>query len=484
MAASAVGERFRQICRERSGAVAVRNVPSGAMTTFDELARESASIERVLREFGIGSGAAVVSCLGNRSIFFSLLVACMDTGAALVPLGEATDAEALALIEQAGAAAVIADRRLPLAASATRAFAPDVYLHVLAGRVPRRAYPASVVLKLTSGSTQLPKAAIASEMHLVNDGRHIIEAMGIGPDDVNFACIPLSHSYALGNIVMPLLWQGSRVALRQSFSPSQFTADVEETGATVFPGVPFMFERLKSLDDLDRLPRCLRLLITAGARIDAATVTWFRNSLDRKVHSFYGSSETGGIAYDDSEEVGDPLHVGRAMPETTLTIVEAPGDASAGRIRVAGNAVAFGYADAAEDDAVSAFDDGGFMTGDVGYLDEAGRLILTGRVSPLVHVSGRKVDPVEVERTLLQLAGIADARVFGMACDTRGQEVIALLVRTDEALTPIAIRQHCAATLSAHKIPRRFVFVDRLPIDARGKIDRRVLIQLASVRSD
>ena len=56
--------------------------------------------------------------------------------------------------------------------------------------------------------------------------------MSIGPDDVNFACIPLSHSYAIGNVVLPLLWQGSRVALRQSFNPSQFVRDVADTGAT------------------------------------------------------------------------------------------------------------------------------------------------------------------------------------------------------------------------------------------------------------
>ena len=77
---------------------------------------------------------------------------------------------------------------------------------------------------------------------------------------------------------------------------------------------------LRVNEPIDQLPASLRLLITAGARIDAGTVSWFRRHLDRKVHSFYGSSETGGIAYDDSEDVSDPLHVGRAMPETTIAI--------------------------------------------------------------------------------------------------------------------------------------------------------------------
>jgi long-chain acyl-CoA synthetase len=481
MPTSIIGDRFQQVCRDLSDSVAVHNLATGATTTFAELSSECAAIERALAGLGIGRGAAVVSLVGNSPIFFSIVVACMEAGAALVPLGQATDAEALALIDQAGAVAVFADRELPLATVRHRKLSSSVRLHKLAEQPDPRRYAPSVVLKLTSGSTQLPKAAIASELHLVNDGRHVVEAMGIGPRDVNFACLPLSHSYAIGNIVMPLLWQGSRVALRQSFSPSQFVADVADAGATVFPGVPFMFERIKALDAIDRLPACLRLLITAGAHIDIGTVSWFQDHLDRKVHSFYGSSETGGIAYDDSDEVSDLLHVGRAMPETAVTVLPPDDGLSAGRIFVEGNAVAFSYANAEEDDSVSAFRDHGFLTGDVGYIDKANRLVLTGRVSRLVNVSGRKVDPAEVERRLLELPGIADARVLGMTCDTRGQEVVAFLVRTDSALTPIGIRQRCAETLSAHKIPRRFVFVDRFPVDARGKIDRQALQRLASI---
>jgi long-chain acyl-CoA synthetase len=477
--ASAIGERFERVCQDRASTIAVQTLSAGTTTTFAELTAECTAIERALTDLGVGPGMAVVSFVGNRSIFFSVVVACMEAGAALVPLGEATDAEAAALIDQAGAVAVVTDRELPLPAVREHSLGSGVRLLRLADRDDPPQYGRAVVLKLTSGSTHLPKAAIAAERHLVNDGRHIIEAMGIEPTDINFTCIPLSHAYAIGNVVVPLLWQGTRVALRQSFNPAQFVRDVANSGATLFPGVPFMFERIKSLEPIDRLPASLRLLITAGARIDAGTVSWFRRHLDRKVHSFYGSSETGGIAYDDSEDVSDPLHVGRAMPETTIAIRQPERGPSAGRVFVEGNAVASGYAQA-DGDPVSAFSDGGFLTGDLGYLDGTGRLVLTGRASPLVNVSGRKVDPAEVERRLLELPGIADARVLGMSCDTRGQQVVAFLVRTDAALTPLAIRQRCAETLSPHKIPRRFVFVDRFPADARGKIDRRALQRLVS----
>src|SRR5262249_16446284 len=116
--------------------------------------------------------------------------------------------------------AVVTDRDLPV--TATNAAVVDDGLRVLRLAEPADppVYGRAVVLKLTSGSTDLPKAAIASERHLINDGRHIVEAMGIGPGDVNFGCIPSSHSYGIGNIVMPLLWQGTAVALRQSFNVS------------------------------------------------------------------------------------------------------------------------------------------------------------------------------------------------------------------------------------------------------------------------
>jgi acyl-CoA synthetase (AMP-forming)/AMP-acid ligase II len=483
MPRSVIGERFEQVCRDRADATAVRTISTGETTTFADLAEECTAIELALTGLGVGRGAAVVSLVGNRAMFFSVVVACVELGVALVPLGDATTAEAGSLIEQAGAVAVITDRDLRLHAVREHSLASDVQILRLTDRNDPPQYGSSVVLKLTSGSTHVPKAAIATEMHLLNDGRHIIEAMGIEPTDVNFTCIPLSHSYAIGNVVMPLLAQGTAVALRQSFNPAQFAHDVIDSAATVFPGVPFMFERIKLLEPIERLPASMRLLITAGARIDAGTVWWFRRHLDRKVHSFYGSSETGGIAYDDSEDISDPLHVGRTMPETTIAVRTSEGDSPTGRIFVVGNAVASGYA-RGDGDLTSSFSDGGFLTGDLGHLDDKGRLVLTGRVSQLVNVAGRKVDPLEVERRLLELPGIADARVIGMSCSTRGQQVVAFLVRSDAALTPLAIRQRCAETLSTHKIPRRFVFVDRFPVDARGKLDRRALQDLVSSADD
>lgn len=481
MSNSAIADRFLKTCRDEGDAVAVRTLWDGSARTFTELREQYADARRALVEAGVTPGSCVVSLVGNRPAFFPLFVACMDVGAALLPLNEATDTEVAALVNRAQATAVVVERDLPLAAARQVLLRDGIRLLTLRGHSAPTAYGRSVLLKLTSGSTDLPKAAVAREEHLFSDGRHVIDAMGIRPADVNLAYIPLSHSYAVGNIVMPLIYQGTSVALRQTFNPAQFANDAIISGSTVFPGVPFMFEQIQTSGEITHLPATLRLLITAGARVDIATVAWFAERLGRKVHSFYGSSESGGIAYDDSEEVSDLVHVGRPMPETTVEIRPyEPSEAGMGRIFVSGTAVCAGYATGTAADGPSAFCDGGFLTGDIGRHDSQGRLVLTGRVSPLVNVAGRKVDPAEIERVLAGLENVVDARVLGVSCDKRGQEIVAFVVRSSPALTPIAIRRLCAGTLSPYKIPRRFIFLDRLPVDARGKMDRRALEALAS----
>ncbi len=469
MRQSAIADRFRRTCVDRASATAVYQLADGAAVSFADLLAQFELVSRSLAALGVTEGDCVISRVGNRALFIPTLAAVLDAGAALLPVGEITDAELGALMSASGAAIGIADRPLPDGGASIEIEAP-IRATRLAPPTPR-AYRPSTVIKLTSGSTDLPKAALAGEAHLINDGRHVMEGMGITGRDVNLGYIPLSHSYALGNIVMPLVLEGTAVALRPLFNPSSFADDVVATAATVFPGVPFMFDHIRQLA-FGGLPRGLRLLITAGARIDRATVAWFRDRLDRKVHSFYGSSETGGIAYDDSEDVGDPLPVGRALPETRM-------DIRSGRVFVTGNAVVSGYAGTPPGDE-SPFCGGGFLTADLGHLDERGQLFLTGRASALVNVAGLKVDPSEVERTLTSLPDVGDARVLGIADERRGQQLVAVIVRRHRSATAVQLRQQCAATLSPHKIPRRFVFVDALPVDARGKTDRRALERLAT----
>jgi acyl-CoA synthetase (AMP-forming)/AMP-acid ligase II len=233
MPTSAIAERFERTCRTRGEAVAVLSLSTGRGTTFPELYGQYLSIRQTLQRLGVGPGSCVVSLVGNRPQFFSVFVACLDVGALLLPLGEATEAEAVTLVRETGAVAVISDRALPITPVEEARVDDDVRVIRVADRPGWAPRGRSLVMKLTSGSTALPKAALASEQILIGEGQRLTGAMGIGPGDITLTVIPLSHAYALGNVVMPLVLQGTAAAIRTAFSPSQFVRDAQTSQATV-----------------------------------------------------------------------------------------------------------------------------------------------------------------------------------------------------------------------------------------------------------
>jgi acyl-CoA synthetase (AMP-forming)/AMP-acid ligase II len=152
-----------------------------------------------------------------------------------------------------------------------------------------------------------------------------------------------------------------------------------------------------------------------------------------------------------------------------------------GRIHVRGLAVSQRYVgDIAESAELS---QEGFLTGDYGRFFPDGRLQLAGRVSSFINVAGHKVQPGEVERILRDMDGVSDARVLAATDVARGEQ-IAAVVAGPPGLTLAAVRQHCARRLAAYKIPRIVVFVDRLPLTSRGKIDSPALNALVQAQMD
>ena len=154
-------ERLRRTCRDRAAAPAVHSLSDGRSVAFSELLDQTETVSRALVGAGIEAGSSVVTLVGNHPIFFPVLAACMEVGAAIVPLGEATDAEARSVVDRSAAAAVITDRPLPLEAVSEVPVGDGIRLLSLGRGKGSISYGESVVLKLTSGSTDVPKAAIA-----------------------------------------------------------------------------------------------------------------------------------------------------------------------------------------------------------------------------------------------------------------------------------------------------------------------------------
>jgi acyl-CoA synthetase (AMP-forming)/AMP-acid ligase II len=473
---SEIVERFNQLRQDGPHRPLVHVPATKTTVTADDLWNLAGRQRSHLAALGAGDDHLILAVTGNRPAALSLWLACRQLGATLMPVDAGTPAAELgALAARFGGTIAIAPASPSESLGEVLPFPGDLSAIRIGGvEAKPDVYKGAAALKLTSGSTGLPKAAFTLESQLVEDAAHVTAAMDIRPQDTQIAVIPLSHAYGLGNLVLPLLLQGTAIVLREAFVPQQVLSDAATYNARVFPGVPFMFAHFATNVAADSWPRNLNSLISAGAPLERQTAMAFADTFGIKIHSFYGASETGGISFDDCPDLDGPPTVGRAMPGVTITLRPEEGaPADGGRVHVASDAVASGYAgvDAGEGDG---FVNGGFMTGDFGRFDSHCRLILTGRVSSFINVAGKKVQPEEVEQVLRSMPGIDDVRVLGAADPARGQQVVACVVtRTDVAAA--AIRHFCVARLATHKVPRSVVRLESIPLTDRGKTDRAKL---------
>lgn len=447
-----------------------------------QLWSDARAVAAALEQAGLEAGSLVTLTTGNDPATLAAWLACRMRLLALMPIERsATDAEVHEITAAFGPSASIGR---PVDPGAQGIVAGVQLTQVEPGLTRPGAYDGAAVLKLTSGTTGRPKAVWATEPQLLADSRQIVGGMGIRPDDVQIGAIPLSHAYGIGNLVLPLLMQGTRLVLRESFVPQQLPSDATMFGARVFCGVPFMFEHFLQHQPTSGWPNGLTELISAGARLDRTTQVGFQEQFGVAIHSFYGTSEAGGIAFDAegvalSNEIADGAVVGMPLPGVTVTL-RSPGldDATSGQVHVKSSAVANGYVGPGAD--ANAFVDGGFLAGDLARFDTRGRLVLTGRVSGWVNVAGRKVQPEEVERVLRLMPQIAEAHVIGVADARRGEALVACLVPRGAAPNIFEVRQHCSKYLSQYKVPRWMVVIDAVPRTERGKPDRRRLRELAT----
>lgn len=319
--------------------------------------------------------------------------------------------------------------------------------------------------KLTSGSTGKPKAILFRDSEMIADGLAVTRDMGITAEDINYAMIPFGHSYGLGNILMPLLLQGSACACSRGPLPRLAVQDMKEAGATVCPSVPAFFRALTETD-LDFWPQSLRRFISAGSALPMHVATQFEKHFNLRIHNFLGSSETGGIAYDaDGSAALSGTSVGKPMTGVNLST------GKDGRLVVSGPAVArFG----------NRLKHGGmpaFRLGDKGRLDEAGNLVLLGRATPLAKIGGRRVDPTEVERTIRSIEGIADAYV--LVTQIAGNDRLFALVESQQ--DEHTLREKLRDRLPDWKIPRKLVLKSNLKRDERGKVKRSYVSQMLGI---
>jgi acyl-CoA synthetase (AMP-forming)/AMP-acid ligase II len=323
------------------------------------------------------------------------------------------------------------------------------------------------LLKLTSGTTAAPRAIRFRSEQLVADCLQICDTMDIGADDLNFGVIPLSHSYGFSNLVTPLLVKGVPMVLSRDRMPRAVLHDLANSGATVFPGMPVFYQAFAEMENGPALPQ-LRLCISAGAPLPLEVARKFREKFERSIHSFYGSSECGGICYDRDARLDEPGFVGAPMAGVKVEMLEA--NASASRIRVQSPAAADAYFPDTDPERLG----GGFFLPDDLLTRSGDGFRIVGRLSDVINVAGKKVNPAEVEAELLRFDGVRAAVVFGRESVLRNEEVAAC-VAAGAAVREPDLLEFCRQRLNGWQVPKRIFFVDEIPVNERGKISRRDL---------
>jgi acyl-CoA synthetase (AMP-forming)/AMP-acid ligase II len=302
---------------------------------------------------------------------------------------------------------------------------------------------------------------------LVADCDQICDTMGISDVDLNFGVIPISHSYGFSNLLTPLIARGIPMALSQDRTPRAVLDDLARTNATVFPGTPVFYQAFCEMENVPPLPK-LRLCISAGAPLPIATAKKFREKFGLPIHSFYGASECGGICYDREGANEIEGFVGAPMKDVDLEILDPNAEQSQVRVRSA--AVGEGYFPDVDEEKLG---NGVFVPDDLLARHGSGFKIV-GRISDVINVAGKKVNPAEIEERLLRFPGVRQAVAFGRESTLRNEEVAACVV-ADVDLGENALLEFCRSALSAWQVPKRIFIVDSIPVNERGKISRREL---------
>jgi acyl-CoA synthetase (AMP-forming)/AMP-acid ligase II len=442
-------QAWEEILRRHGGDRAIVQASDGTSVTFRELdARADAWLAAHAPVRTQLAQRAVVFTAPNGIGWFELFLGLLKAGAVVVPLDASEPLPAQRQVAVSLRAGFWWDgaRLAPLAQA--RHFRD----------------PAVCLIKLTSGTTGQPRALVFTAGQLLADGRQVTSTMGIGRRDLNYALIPLGHSYGLGNLTVPLLAHGITLVCGTAPLPHAIAADFARWRPTVFPGVPAMWRALAASDLA--LPG-LRLGISAGAPMPPDVARDFATRFGRRLHGFYGASETGGITYDRTGTATLKGSVGRALRGVKLAAVRGS------RLRVASAAV-LTHGNRRRIGKL-----GAWVMPDRVVLAGRGEVTLLGRRGSTVKIAGRRVNLAEVSERLRRLPGVREAWV-GISAGS--DPVLGAVVATSQSVAEL--RGALLADTAAWKIPKKLIAIPALPVTARGKPDTRALYAMTFLRPD
>ncbi|NNE81685.1 MAG: malonyl-CoA synthase [Silicimonas sp.] len=334
-------------------------------------------------------------------------------------------------------------------------------------------------LMYTSGTTGRSKGAMLTHDNIASNARVLTQAWHITRDDRLIHALPIFHTHGLFVAINTALLAGASVMFMDRFDLDRIIGALPE--ATLMMGVPTFYTRLLQDNRLTRdQVRNMRLFISGSAPLLAETHDAFAARTGHRILERYGMSETNMITSNpyDGERIAGTVGLPLRGIEVRLANAETGAEISDGFgvIEVRGPNVFKGYWNMPEKTAEELRPDGFFITGDLGQIDERGYLSIVGRQKDLIITGGYNVYPKEIEDVLNRVDGIRESAVFGLPDADFGERIVAAVVlETPDALDAEVLRTQVADKLARFKHPNSYVFLEALPRNSMGKVQKNVL---------
>jgi len=494
MKTKSLPEHFREAAQQFADRPAI--VTPEQTVSYAELNAQSDAIASGLIAKGVQPGDHIGLYGSNSSTFVALYLGIQKAGATVVPINLLLNPQEVAwILNDAEVKLLFYFEPFAPAVESIREKLPNIGTFICVEKELAEfvnCEPATLnseldcdsvaVIIYTSGTTGHPKGAMLTHRNLVTDALSAGEALKLRPCEERFLVVlPMFHAFAsMAGMIIPLL-HGSSLVPVPKFDPTLTAEMIAATDATIFLGVPSMYNLLLRLPEkyTEAISK-LRFCVSGGAAMPAEIMEQFEKRFGVLIYEGDGPTECAPVTcFNPIEGVRKPLSVGLAIPGVDMKIMDEDGNEKPanepGEICVRGPNVMKGYWKQPEETEKSFFGDW-FRTGDIGTEDEDHYFYIVDRIKDMVIVNGMNVYPRVVEEVLYRHEAVREAAVIGQPSRLHGEVPIAYIALHEQGVTSEKeIRAFCFEYLGKHEVPKKVVFLDELPKNAAGKIVKREL---------
>ncbi|MEM9532388.1 MAG: AMP-binding protein [Pseudomonadota bacterium] len=482
---------FADVFSANRDAVALE-LPEGDSCTFGDLDELAGRFAAYLIDHGVKPGDRVMAQVDKSIGAVGLYLGTLRSGAAFVPLNISYTPSEVAFFLGDAEPRVFACRPGELGEFP----ATDDCSHVEMGTSPEAGLWRKVLatdpttsvaavgdedlaaILYTSGTTGRSKGATLSHRALASNALALHRIWGFEPSDVLIHALPIFHVHGLFVALHTAFLNASKQIFLPAFDAAKVRAELPR--ATILMGVPTFYTRLLAepgfgADDC----RAMRLFISGSAPMTEHVHGEWTAATGHAILERYGMTEAGMITSNPLDGERVPGTVGYALPDVEVRVCTESGEplpaGEVGQIEIRGPNLFSGYWNLPEKTAEEMRDDGFFLTGDLGSLSEDSRLQIVGRSKDLIISGGYNIYPKEIETVLDDVDGVAESAVVGVPHADMGEGVVAVLVADGERPDDERLKAALTDKLARFKHPRRVYWVEQLPRNAMGKVQKKAL---------